>query len=107
MAGKPSGKGPRGVRLNPQQTERTRAAIAATQIIKRLNCFVLGKEDDAGHMVEMQPHQVTAAIALLRKVIPDLSTVDGTMNVTVSRHEDAMLEIEQSITGPEIHGLPN
>lgn len=57
---------PRGVRLNPQHDERTRAKIQTSQIINRLNSLVNGE-------VEMQPHQVTAALGLLRKTIPDLS----------------------------------
>ena len=45
-----------------------RAKIANSQVLKRLVEFSEGKEG-----VEMQPHQVTAALGLLRKVMPDLT----------------------------------
>ena len=63
---------PRGVRLNPEHDERTRAKIQTSQIINRLNAFVSGD-------VEMTPAQVTAALGLLKKTIPDLSatTIEG------------------------------
>jgi hypothetical protein len=57
---------PRGVRLNPQHDERTRAKIQTSQIINRLNAYVKGD-------VVMEAGQVTAALGLLRKTIPDLS----------------------------------
>lgn len=62
-------KGVRGVRLNPQQDDRTRSAIQTTQIVKRLTALVKGE-------VEMAPHAVTAALGLLRKTLPDLTAVE-------------------------------
>jgi len=64
---------PRGVRLNPQHDERTRAKIQTSQIINRLNSYVKGD-------VVMEAGQVTAALGLLRKTLPDLSatTMDAT-----------------------------
>lgn len=95
MTAKPKGTGIRGHRLNPQQTERSRNAIATTQIIKRLNAFVNGDQDAEGNVVTMLPHQVTAALGLLKKVIPDLQSIEGNMNVRVS-HEDVLTELETS-----------
>lgn len=57
---------PKGVRLNPEHDERTRAKIQTSQIINRLNLFINGE-------VEMQGPQVTAALGLLKKTLPDLS----------------------------------
>lgn len=82
-------KGVHGVRLNPEQSDRCRAAIATSQIINRLNKFVLGEKD-----VEMTPHQITAAVALLKKTLPDLQSIESTANVTVSTHEDVLSQIE-------------
>lgn len=93
MAAKARGTGIRGHRLNPQQTDRSRNAIATTQIIKRLNAFVNGDQDAEGNVVTMLPHQVTAALGLLKKVIPDLQSIEGNMNVSVS-HEDALSQLE-------------
>ena len=46
--------------------EETRSRIQANQIINRLESHILGE-------VELKPTQITAALGLLRKVIPDLS----------------------------------
>lgn len=76
----------RGVRLNPAHDERTRAKIKTSQIINRLEKLVNGD-------VEMSSQQVTAALGLLRKTLPDLSavTLDGRMTLS---HEDALDELD-------------
>jgi hypothetical protein len=51
--------------------DETRARIRAAAIIKRLQDFVLG-DNPSG----MSRNQVAAAIALLKKVLPDLGSVD-------------------------------
>jgi len=65
----PGSRGVRGVRLNPDHDERTRAKIQTSQILNRLNAFIFGK-------VELSPAQVTAALGLLRKTIPDLASIE-------------------------------
>lgn len=55
--------------------EETRGKIKTTQLRKRLEQFVLGEKDEAEQKVEMSPQQVRAALGLLKKTIPDLSTV--------------------------------
>ena len=72
-----------------------REAIETTKILKRLQGYILGQEQN-GKKVDMEPGQVTAAIALLKKALPDLTqaTIDG--NVTVT-HED---EIEAILNHP-------
>lgn len=62
-------RGARGVRLDPTSTERTRAKIATSQITNRLTDHINGK-------VEMSATQVTAALGLLRKTLPDLSATE-------------------------------
>jgi hypothetical protein len=62
---------PRGVRLNPEHDDRTRAKIQTSQIVNRLTKLVFGE-------VEMPPHAVSAALGLLRKTLPDLSQSDVT-----------------------------
>ncbi|BBB99388.1 hypothetical protein [Bradyrhizobium elkanii] len=54
--------------------EETRAKIKTSQLINRLSDHVLGK-------VEMKPTQVTAALGLLRKTIPDLSAAENKTEV--------------------------
>jgi hypothetical protein len=46
--------------------ERTRQKIQSSQVVSRLISFVNGE-------LELAPHQVTAAIALMRKCLPDLT----------------------------------
>lgn len=50
----------------------TRAKIQTSQLINRLEDHVLGK-------VDMKPTQVTAALGLLKKSIPDLSAVESSI----------------------------
>lgn len=56
-----------------------RERIQTTKLVDRLTDHVLGK-------VEMQPTQVTAALGLLKKALPDLSASELTATVT---HRDA------------------
>lgn len=65
----------RKTRFDPQYI---REKIRATQLAKRLDEFVFGR-------VEMTPHQVTAALGLLKKSVPDLAATElkGDLNMTV------------------------
>lgn len=65
-------------RLNPKQDERSRAAIQTTQLIKRLNCFALDVPDDAGNAVELDANRLRAIDILLKKSLPDLSSIQMT-----------------------------
>lgn len=55
--------------------EETRAKIKAGNIIARLQKLIEGE-------IEMAPHAVTAALGLLRKAIPDLTSVEHSGEVT-------------------------
>lgn len=57
--------------------EETRAKIQASQLINRLTGHVLGN-------FEMPASAVTAALGLLRKVMPDLSSAEIKSETTVS-----------------------
>jgi hypothetical protein len=61
-------------RLNPKQDDRTRSAIRTTQLVKRLQSFALSETDDAHQKVEMTADQVRAALGLLKKTLPDLTS---------------------------------
>jgi len=54
-------------RLNPRHAEMIRDKIQAQQLIKVL-------EDHAVRGKEMVPSRITAALGLLKKCVPDLST---------------------------------
>lgn len=68
-AGNHVARGANGVRLNPAHDERTRAKIQTSQLINRLQAFIKSQ-------VELSPAQVTAALGLLRKTLPDLAAVE-------------------------------
>lgn len=55
--------------------DETRARIKAGNIINRLQKLIEGE-------VEMPPHAVTAALGLLRKALPDLTSVEHSGEVT-------------------------
>lgn len=66
--------------------EQTRAKIQASQLINRLEEHVLNG-------VEMKPTQVTAALGLLKKSVPDLSAIEHSGDMTL-RHEEALDELD-------------
>lgn len=55
-------------RFDPKHDARTREKIQTSQLINRLNSFVNGE-------VKLEPAQVTAALGLLKKTLPDLQAV--------------------------------
>ena len=55
--------------------DAVRARIKAGGIAKRLEDYIVGK-------ISMEPAQVTAALGLLRKVVPDVSAVEHSGEVT-------------------------
>lgn len=62
------------------QQEQTRAAIQTTQLVKRLQCFALGlpepnSKDPDAPPVELDGQKIKAIEILLRKALPDLSSV--------------------------------
>ena len=79
---------PRGVRLNPEHDERTRAKIQTSQIINRLNSFIKGD-------VEMTNTQLRAAEILLKKSLPDLSAVSIDTTSDMLTKETMLEQIER------------
>lgn len=66
MAGK---KGMHTKPLHPARVEEIRQKIKATLIIKKLENHILDDE-------EMSSSQVSAALGLLKKTVPDLSSIE-------------------------------
>lgn len=60
---------------NKEQQERTRAAIQTTQLVKRLQFYALGQNDENDQPVNLDSNRLKAIEVLLRKSLPDLSTV--------------------------------
>ena len=63
----------RGRKTGSALTEQHRSKIANSQILNRLVSFINGDEG-----VKMAPAQVTAALGLLKKVLPDLASIENT-----------------------------
>lgn len=61
-------------RKNLPHSDRTREKIRASMLLNRLEKFVEGK-------VKMNAPQVTAALGLLKKVVPDLQAVTHDGNI--------------------------
>lgn len=72
-------------RLNPSHDKRTRDKIKTSQLINRLTKFVNGE-------VEMAAPQVTAALGLLKKTLPDLQSIDQTTVHSVDGSVAALME---------------
>lgn len=77
------------VRKRLYHPEEVREKIRTSQLVNRLNQFIMGK-------IELSPHQVTAALGLIKKTMPDLQAVDTTLrgdkaNPIQISHTDAEL----------------
>ena len=69
---------------------KTRDKIRTSQLINRLEKFVLSEVDEScGEKVDLSPAQVSAALGLIKKTLPDLASVafdakvEGSMTVIV------------------------
>jgi hypothetical protein len=69
------------VRRNLYHPEEVREKIQTTQILKRLNDFIFGE-------VKLEKSQVAAALGLLRKTLPDLTSVAVSGTVGIEKAED-------------------
>lgn len=65
--------------------DETRKKIQASQLVNRLRDHALGE-------VDMTPTQVTAALGLLKKALPDLQATELSGEIAVS-HEQAIEEL--------------
>lgn len=81
--------GQRGRKLGHDVMQKTRDKIRATAIVKRLQDHVLGE-------VEMSATQVRAAEGLLKKILPDLSSVEMKAEI-----EAAVTEVRKTVVDPK------
>ena len=88
-------------RLRKTHQDDVREKIKTSQLINRLQNHALG-------LTEMTPGQITAALGLLRKVLPELQSAE--MTVTTSTYADDILKLQQADQGgvglgiaPELH----
>jgi hypothetical protein len=67
--------------------------MRAGALSKRLQQFALGENDEAGQPVKMTSAQVTAALGILKKCVPDLSAIQHTGEMT-HRHVKELSDAE-------------
>lgn len=67
-------------RRPPWTPDKVRQRIRTTKIITRLQLFIRGK-------VEMSAPQVTAALGLLKKTVPDLAAVEVNVQGTIEVYD--------------------
>ena len=73
--------------------DNTRAKIQASQLVNRLQDHVYGK-------IDLKPTQVTAALGLLKKSIPDLSSIEAKHDVS-----DTLADLLKAVDG-RTRGIP-
>jgi hypothetical protein len=78
--------------------EEVRQKIQTSQLINRLNSFVQGK-------IELSPHQVSAALGLIRKTMPDLSAVAHSGMIESTKPEELSDERLAHIAGGGSAGI--
>ncbi len=66
-------------RINRRHQQMVRDKVRASQLVNRLENHVL--PDDEGQTVDMTPTQLSAALGLLKKCVPDLKQSDDTLTV--------------------------
>ena len=75
--------------------QRHRDIIQTTQLIKRLQAFSLSENDpQTNKPVDMTPAQVKAATTLLKKTMPDLQSIEGSLDMHHYQHEQGLKELE-------------
>lgn len=82
-------------RLSPRHDAATREKIKTSQLINRLNAFALSELDPtSGEPVQMSSAQVKAAETLLDRVLPKMQSIEGALDVTLIKHEQALDDLE-------------
>lgn len=65
-----------------------RQRIRVSALLRRLEKFALGEKDDQGLVIVMSPAQVSAALGVVKKAVPDLSAVELSGEVRHRRVEE-------------------
>ena len=73
-------------RLNRRHQDMVREKIRASQLVNRLEDHVLGE-------VDMSNTQVTAALGLLKKCVPDLRQSDDTLTHEIGDNTKRVLNV--------------
>lgn len=86
-----------------QHDPRTREKIRTSQLLNRLHAYALDEDcPQAKRKMELSSNQVRAMEILLRKSLPDLTAVQGTVtNVNVDASKLSDDELASYISGPD------
>ncbi len=71
-----------------RHSDEVRAKIQASQLINFLQDHVLKNRD-------AKKTQITAALGLLKKTIPDLQSIEGAFDLQITKHEQALNELDE------------
>jgi hypothetical protein len=71
----------------PFHDDTTRQKIQSSQLVNFL-------QDHVFNGTEVKKTQITAALGLLKKTLPDLQSIEGAMDLTITKHEEALKELE-------------
>ncbi len=86
-------------RKNLVWDDRTREKIKSTQLIHRLMRHIKTNPEKETYKKDlMKSTQVTAALGLLRKTLPDLVNVEGTIDSTVSGEINHTHEVKDELS---------
>lgn len=82
-------------KVKVQHDERTREKIRTSQLLNRLHAYALSEDDpQTGKPVDLAAGQVRAIEVLLKKSMPDLQSVEGSMDLHHHSHEEALEQLE-------------
>lgn len=88
-------------RINAEINQKHREAIQTTQLVKRLQMYALGEPDpQSGKPVELKGTQVKAIEVLLDRVMPKLQSVEGAMDLSIVKHEQALDDLDDKPEKP-------
>lgn len=72
------------------QSALVRERIRTTQLLNRLQNYLLGKKDRrTKRELDLKPHQVAGILGLLRKVVPDLQSIEHLGEIEVKHQQVA------------------
>ena len=75
--------------------DATREKIRTSQLLNRLHAYALSENDPQnGKPVDLSGGQVKAIEVLLRKSLPDLQSIQGSMDLHHFEHEEALKDLE-------------
>lgn len=81
--------------MKVQHDDRTREKIRTSQLLNRLHAYALSENDpQTDKPVELNGAQVKAIEVLLRKSLPDLQSIEGSMDLHHHKHEEALNDLE-------------